>query len=224
MNLIRLLLSLAVLTALVPNARAGEPNLVLNPSFEDDTAWTSRQHPGWHRFELTPKRPHSGRRCAQTVLEKHPVTEGAQIWGALQEFKVSKLPRKIGVWYRIENWKQATGKQYVQVVVMIHDKRLEKLTTQPQMQVRYILAGLSEPPYPNPVNGRYLMAGPKKPRQGRWVHFERNLVDDFVKAWGWYPENFQRMEIFLEARYDEPVPEGIKVTGEVYWDDAILMP
>ncbi len=222
MNLINCLILLFFFIA-APLRASDEPhNLVLNPSFEDDTAWSSRQHPGWHRFAVTEKQAHSGNRSAQTVLEKNPVTEGAQIWGAVQEFKIPKLPRKIGVWYRIENWKLAVPKQYVQIVVMVHDKRLEKLTTQPQMQVRYILAGLSGPPYPAPVNGRYLMAGPKKPKQGRWVYFEADLVEDFIRAWGWYPDNFKKMEVFLEARYDDPVPEGVAISGEVFWDDVVL--
>lgn len=152
----------------------------------------------------------SGSHAALTRLEKHPVSGGAQIWGAIQEFSVSKLPRKIAVWYRVDDWKQAVVKQYAQVVVMIHDQRLEKITT--------------EPPYSDPVNGRYLMAGPKKPRNGRWVYFERNLIDDFVRTWGWYPENFQKMEVFLEARYDEPVPDGAEISGAVSWDDAVLLP
>lgn len=203
-------------------ALGGPVNLVQNPSFEDESAWTSRRHPGWHPFAVTEGRAHSGARSAATTLERHPLAGGAQIWGAVQEFKIRKLPRKIGVWYRVENWKQAVARQYAQVVVMIHDQRLERLTRQPTMQMRYILAGLSEPPYPDPVNGRYLMAGPKRPRQGRWIYFERDLVEDFVKAWGWYPENFQKMEIFLEARYDEPVPDGAGISGAVYWDDVTL--
>jgi hypothetical protein len=201
----------------------GEPsNLVRNPSFEDETAWSSRRHPGWHPFAVTKRRARTGGASAVTALERHPVTDGAQIWGAVQAFEIRKLPRTIGVWYRVEDWKQAVERQYAQVVVMIHDRRLERLTSQPQMQVRYVLAGLSEPPYPDPVNGRYIMAGPKKPKKGRWIHFERDLVADFVKAWGWYPENFQKLEIFLEARYDEPVPETAEISGEVYWDDVAL--
>jgi hypothetical protein len=218
------LLLLCLVLGVSAEALAQGQNLVRNPSFEDETAWSSRRHPGWHPFTVTNRRAHSGAYSAVTALEKHPVTDGAQIWGAVQEFKIRKLPRKIGIWYRIEDWKQTVPKQYVQVVVMVHDERLARLTTQPQMQVRYLLAGLSEPPYPDPVNGRYLMAGPKKPKQGRWIYFERDLVQDFVKAWGWYPENFQRMEIFLEARYDEPVPEGADIAGEVYWDDVVLTP
>jgi hypothetical protein len=92
------------------------------------------------------------------------------------------------------------------------------------MQLRYILAGLSEAPHPNPMNGRFLVTGSLKPKQGRWIHFETDPVADFIKAWGWYPENFEKLEVFLETRYDDPLPANRKVSAKVYWDDFELCP
>jgi hypothetical protein len=195
-----------------------------DPSFENGgQGWTWKSgDSGWHSYTVSSERAHTGRHSAKVSLESRPFTGRAQIWGAVQSYDVSEIPRKLGVWYRIENWKQAVEKQYAQIVVMIHADRLKKLTTQPQMQIRYLLAGVSKPPYPDPVNGRYLLVGSKTPKQGRWIHFETDPVQDFIKTWGWFPANFKKMEIFLEVRYDEPLPEGASISGDVYWDDLTV--
>jgi hypothetical protein len=219
------LLALLVGLSLPQAARAKGCNIVVNPGFEAGTdGWSWRNDgPFWHGFTPSSERAHSGKRSALTPLQPGPVVSRAQIWGAVQPFKLSKLPRKLNLWFRVEDWSQAVAKQYVQVVVMLHDARFHRLTTQAQMQLRYILTGLSETPY-DPVNGRYLMAGPALPKQGKWIHFRADLVEDFIRAWGWYPENFQKMEIFLEARYDEPLPENSMVSGKVFWDDVEICP
>lgn len=190
-------------------------------SFEDATRWSwKKEAAGWHGFQMTSTFAHSGIYSALTgPLQNEEEAGGAHIWGAVQALPVSKLPRKLSLWYRVENWRQAMARQYIQVVLMVHDERLRKLMVQPHMQLRYILGGISKAPYGDPVNGRFLMRGPRKPKQGAWIHFETDPLRDFIESWGWFPDNFQKMEIFLEARYDDPVPKEKKVSGEVYWDD-----
>ena len=225
MRLFGPLLALLVGLSLPQAARAKGCNIVENPGFEaGSVGWSwKQQESGWHSFIPTTEQAHSGTQSALTQLHPGPVMFRAQIWGAVQEFRLAKLPHKLSLWFRIEDWRQAVAKQYVQVVIMVHDPRIQRLASQPQMQLRYILAGLTEAPY-QPVNGRYVMAGPALPEQGKWIHFRADVVQDFIKAWGWFPENFEKMEIFLEVRYDEPLPENSVVSGKVFWDDLETCP
>ncbi len=110
------------------------------------------------------------------------------------------------------------------MVVMIHDKKLIPKFQHSTMQLRYIVAGLAEPPYRNVLNARYVMAGTRVPFEGQWIHFTARPVRDFKRAYGWVPEDFEAIEVFFEVRYDDPVTDANHPVADVYWDDMSLVP
>lgn len=207
------------------NGRADAPNVLINPSFEEGRkGWSWREaSPYWHDFDITTKRSHQGRHSAhlRLVSEQQRVP---RIWGIVQALPLERLPGKLDLWYRIENWHQAVARQYVQVVVMVHGEPYFTNPTDTTRQVRYILGGLLSPPYSDGSNCKYRMMAPKVPRQGVWTRFTTNVAEDFKEAWGSLPGPFSKIEVFFEVRYDDPIPAGKVASAEVYWDDFFLTP
>lgn len=198
-------------------------NFFRNPSFEAGKAhWYWREgNPSWNGFEITDERAHTGKFSARLSLRGQPDLPPARIWGVIQGFQFDRhrTPGELEFWYRVENWRQTVKNQYIQAVVIFHGKNiLPSPPTFNHIQIRYILAGLEGPPYPA-ANVRYLLIGPPKPKEGEWIYFKRDIVEDFSKLWGWFPKKFEKVEFFFEVRYDDPPsPENLP-QGDVYWDD-----
>jgi hypothetical protein len=203
-------------------------NLFQNPSFEEGkTDWYVRkENPGWNDFEVTSERARLGRHSARLRMTRQSDPPPSRIWGMIQDVEIDKIPGEMSFWYRVENWQQSVRKQYLQAVVMVHGRNILPETGDDTVQLRYILCGLNEPPYAGVRNARYLMAGTLDPTmiQGKWIHFRTNLRDDFLKAWGWLPQQFEKIEFFFEVRYDEPLPPAAAVGADVYWDGFRLQP
>ncbi|MFO1463929.1 MAG: hypothetical protein U1F66_09115 [bacterium] len=199
-------------------------NLFQNPSFEagrEPWSWRS-ESASWNDFEITAQRAHSGKHSAHLRLENQPGRPLARIWGLIQDPQLRRMPEKIGFWYRVENWRKGTRLQFLQMVVMVSDEFIPA-TGQQTQQLRYILYGLNEVPYPEEaLNVRFLVASPDRPVEGEWIHFEADLRRDFLRTWGKVPEQFKKVEFIFEARYDEHPPEGVALSGDVYWDDFTL--
>ncbi len=202
---------------------AGTPNLLINPSFEEGRkGWGWREaSPYWHDFQITTKRSHRGSHSARLHLFSEQ-QRLPRIWGIVQSLPLKRLPGKLDIWYRIENWHQPVTRQYVQVVVMAHGEPYFTNQTDTTRQVRYILGGLLSPPYADGSNCKYRMMAPKVPRQGVWTRFTTNVAEDFKDAWGSLPGPFSKIEIFFEVRYDDPIPTGKVALADVYWDDFSL--
>ena len=205
--------------------QAGVPNLLVNPSFEEGRkGWDWREaSPHWTRYEVTPRRSHGGTHAAHLQLVPQ-AQRTPRIWGAVQTLTLHQLPGTLDLWYRVENWRQPVARQYVQVVVMVHGEPHFTGPTDTLRQVRYILAGLDAPPYTAVTNAKYRIVGPKLPRQGVWTRFTTHVAEDFRQAWGPLPGRFAKVEVFLEVRYDDPIPPGRMASGDVYWDDITLRP
>ena len=87
-------------------------------------------------------------------------------------------------------------------------------------QVRYYLAGLAAPPF-QLLNTRFAFVAKAPPKLGVWTHFEVPLRADFERLWGVVPQDYDRLRILFEARWDN-MPEGSGVRADVYYDDLYL--
>jgi len=196
-------------------------NLLKNPGFEDGREgwfymdWSKN----WVDFDIASNRAHSGEKSAYLRLDAGPEVTGAQVHGVVQTLTPNRFPEKASGWYRVENWKRGSPKQYLQFVVMVWGGH-------PQFnnyQVRYILAGLTEPPY-RMMNVKYLFAPdvPSEPPRNKWVHFDFPILEDFKKEWGMVPKGYEKINFFYEARFDTQPAEGQRVRADVYFDDLYV--
>ncbi len=90
-------------------------------------------------------------------------------------------------------------------------------------QIRYILAGLQSPPF-GIANADFVFLTREDPVIGEWVDFERNLADDFEEAWGAVPENFEKIRVLFEVRYDDKLAGEGPIASDVYYDDLYMGP
>ncbi len=217
-----LLLLLAVLLARTCGGGGGKGNttgnLLANPGFEEGKEpWYSMETPGWGEpFEVSDAVAHSGRYSAHLSL--HPPQQPAQheVLGAVQSLTPSSFPEFLSGFYRVENWKKGTEIQYIQFVV---------IALLPEdagnVQIRYLLGGAATEPF-EIGNAKFIFVSKEEPRFGEWVHFERNIRDDFQQQWGEAPEEVKELRVFFEARYDTPTATQPEIGGEVYYDDLYV--
>ncbi len=193
------------------------PNLLQNGSFERGSApWFSLETEHWESFTLSDRYAKEGRYAAHLALKAHHSDDGSKIAGLIQEIHPPKFPKKISGFYRVEHWLRGTTKQYLQFVVIVWGDRQEY----PNIQVRYILAGLTEPPF-TLRNGRFVFLGPREPVLKEWVFFERDLHRDFLELWGQIPKEFEKLRLLFEVRYDDKRP-GAELLADVYYDALSL--
>lgn len=189
-------------------------NLFTNPSFEKGReGWFRMKTAPWEEFEVATQKAHTGRHAALLRLRNWGHIPPPRIWGVIQEPRITKLPKKLSFWYRVENWQQPVFRQFIQVVVIIDGNN---------MQLRYLLGGIQKQPYSNTYNARYRMVNPHPPREGTWKYFETNLQQDFLETWGGYPKRFKKIRFFFEVRYEDPVPKGKTASADLYLDDISL--
>jgi len=219
----------ALALALVPSAGcerekepAGKPrprgNLLENPGFElGDAGW---QWLGWSRvwgpFEITDKMARSGKKSAYLRLDVRAGDTGAKkIRGVMQSIKPDSFPEVASGWYRIENWKRGVDRQYVQFVVIAW----EKYKGFPNYQLRYVLDGVDRQPL-RIGNAKYtILSSAPEPETGKWVRFELPIREDFSRLWGKVPDNYDKLNFFYEARFEQ-YPEGSRhIRADVYFDD-----
>jgi hypothetical protein len=206
---------------------AGPPaisaNLFLNPGFEEGAnPWYSLATEAWGPpFQVSDKEAHGGSRSAFLELQAGPQDAGAKVFGVVQEVTADSFPEVVSGYYHVDNWVRATQKQYLQFVVIVWGA-----TNLPggfaNHQIRYPLAGISEPPF-QLSNARFLFVGKDEPAQGQWVHFERNIKQDFEDAWGAVPQGFSKIRMLFEARYDDK-SAGTEGKADVYYDDLYIGP
>ena len=205
--------------------RSETPNLLVNPSFEEGRkGWSWREaSPYWHDFDISSSRAQRGKHSAHLHLASNHLRV-PRIWGIVQTLPLQSLPETLDLWYRVEHWRQPVVRQYIQVVVMVHREPHFSGPGDTLRQVRYILGGLDVPPYQAVTNSKYRMVGPKVPKQGVWMRFTTNVLEDFRQAWGQLPGPFSKVEVFFEVRYDDPIPAGKVASADVYWDDIHITP
>lgn len=222
------LLKPQVATTVEPVDWAASSNLFANASFEEGREpWTSLaapERPHWMDFEISDQVAKSGLHAALLALHATgTIHRGARIWGLVRDFEKQPLPQIVSGWYRVENWKRGSKRQYVQVVVMAFGvaEEFPDLKGAP-VQLAYVLAGIDEAPF-NIRNRKFLKAGPIEPQRDVWIPFRFDLHRDFESHWGRVPKKSERVRVMFEARFDDPAPAP-DLAANVYFDDLYFGP
>ena len=199
----------------------------MNASFENGRkpwfALNLPDKPYWEDFQISDTVAHSGSHSAFLSLRSSAPSLKTRIVGVIQEFEsLDKLPKRLSGWYRIQDWVQGTRKQYFQVVVIVWGA---KNITNPVInestpaQIAYVLGGIDFPPFL--IDNRRFVFVEKSPSQdnNEWIYFERDLHADYIKYWGAVPEQFAKVRILFEVRYDGLLPNENTVSADVFYDD-----
>lgn len=218
---------LAVSLALTACSGSGSPavtppvprgNLFLNPGLEDGSApWFSLDETSG--FARTEEQAHGGLASALLQMRDPPQAEGAKVYYLVQEIASAEFPEVVKGFYRVENWQKGTAKQYIQFAVIVFNPK-NFPTSSPNWQIRYPLAGIDSPPFPI-GNAQFRFLGTEEPAQGQWVPFQANIKDDFERLWGRVPEDFEKIRVLFEVRWDDK-EAGTVAAADVYYDDLYI--
>jgi len=224
---------------------AGE-NLLANPGFEEGRApWTDfSEGKLWGEFEIVDSIVRSGTKALYLPVDstRPRANHATRVFGAVQELRPQRFPKAVNGWYRVERWEkpEAPGDArpafvYLQVVVIVvGDPRASQLVypDRPESsinnypinnyQIRYYLAGASEPVFTMP-NAKVRIVNEPEPPLREWVRFELPIAKDFERLWGVTPENYDLVRVLFEARWDRK-PRRTKVRADVYYDDLRVTP
>ncbi len=201
-------------------------NLFVNPGLEDGRdPWFSIRPPD---FILSSDVAHSGSTSAYLQMRDDEESPETKVYYLVQEVTPEEFPEVISGYYRVENWVKGTQKQYLQfVVIAFGPTNLVPVCPGtdrcPNYQIRYILAGIDREPF-EIVNAKFVFLTREEPKEGEWVFFERNVRDDFRRLWGAVPENFEKIRVLFEVRYDDKEPAEDRIEADVYYDDLYLGP
>jgi len=211
----------------------GQANIFHNPGLEEGREpWCSLHLGEVASFEVSQDYAHSGQSSALLRMRVPAEEAGyAKVFYLVQEVMPQEFPDVISGYYRVENWTKGTPKQYLQFVVILcresqgRDCALgaTNLTGDFNHQIRYILAGISEPPF-EITNARFVFLTKEEPKQGEWVYFERNIKQDFEELWGAVPEGFDKIRVLFEVRYDDKEAGPSPANADVYYDDLYMGP
>jgi len=199
-------------------------NAFLNGSFEEGVSpWFFLEgNPNWLGFSISGAVAHSGKRSASLFIDAGPEANRVKVYGLIQEVLPEKFPDTISGYYRIENWKRGTPKQYLQFVVIVWGDPLAA-EGRANHQIRYILTGIDKPPLAI-GNAKFVFVDPgaKEPVRKKWVRFERNVSEDFRNLWGWVPSGYSKIRVLFEVRYDGKSKDSERIIAEVYYDDLFF--
>jgi hypothetical protein len=199
-------------------------NLLQNAGFENGNApWHTMDSVSWSSsFEVTSSQAHSGKHSLHLTLVPPNVPALNEVFGVVQDISLTDLPEYISGNYFVQNWKKATDFQYLQFVVIVFTT--DPITGQTSnTQIRYLLAGAPSQPF-SIDNARFVFITKDEPVTDQWVHFGRNIREDFQQEWGSIPENITAVRLFFETRFDSPTEIQPQMAGDVYYDDLYLGP
>ena len=195
-------------------------NFLVNAGFEEGAAgwkWLdwSRE---WGPFSVEPGQAATGKMAAHLAVHGGPADHATRVFGVVQEIASVRFPTRIGGRYFVERWAPGGAKNaYVQAVIIAMLPR----GGQPTMQLRYILDGVTEPPY-NMSNARYAFVHRRStPEIGRWIDFSLDVHDDYERLWGEVPPDGTGYRVLFEARYDDKPANG-SVDIDVWYDDLFV--
>jgi hypothetical protein len=203
-------------------------NAFQNGGFESERdPWTSLTTSTWgRRFEVSQRKAHSGSNSA--YLQLRSGDGGAtRVYGVVQEFSPGQLPDTLSGYYYVDRWEKNTPRQYLQFVIIVNNatnipKEVTNLGAS-NHQIRYILAGVDIQPT-HIANSRYVFVTKDPPKVGQWVHFERNIRQDFCNLWGSVPVGFTSVRVLFETRWDERADSDGPSAADVYYDDLYWGP
>jgi hypothetical protein len=203
-------------------------NALQNGGFEAGRdPWTSLTTPDWGRpFVVSPQRAHSGSNSAYLRLRSE---DGGttKVYGVVQEISPAGFPETLSGYYCVDRWEKGTARQYLQFAIIVNNasnipQEVKDLGAS-NHQIRYILAGVDTQPT-NIANSRYVFISKEPPKIGQWVHFERNIRQDFSDLWGSTPTGFTSIRVFFETRWDERAASDGPSVADVYYDDLYWGP
>jgi hypothetical protein len=209
--------------ALAAACGSSSRNLLRNPGFENgEQPWISLSGAGWGApFRVSDAAAHGGDHSA--LLEMRAEEEaGSKVFGVVQEIQPDEFPELISGYYRVGQWKRGTETQYLQFVVIAMGAT-NMPGGYPNYQIRYLLAGTSTPPL-SISNAKFVFVGTEEPVPGGWVHFERNVRQDFIDQWGAVPQGFSMIRVLFEVRYDGKEAGVMDPMADVFYDDLYLGP
>ena len=214
-----LVLTFAACSSSGGSSEQDEGNLFPNGGFEEGRdPWFSLKPPD---FISSQELAHSGQTSALLRMRDPPETNDVKVYYLVQEITPDELPEVVSGWYRVEHWLKGTPKQYLQfVVIALGADNLPGDYT--NYQIRYLLAGIEDPPF-FIQNAHFVFIDKEEPALGEWVYFERNLREDFERLWGAAPQNFEKLRILFEVRWDDKMP-GSPAEADVYYDDLYIGP
>lgn len=204
-----------------PTAAPANPpgNLFQNGDFELGLEpWTSldpNSHP-----EITTDRALTGSHSAALRMRDDVTRTGTHIYYLVQEITPSQMPDVLRGAYRVENWQRGTTKQYLQFVVIAFGPDNFPKTVD-NWQLRYLLAGVKDQPL-EVQNARYLQYSAEDPAQDVWVTFEAPIKKDFLEQWNVVPENFEKLRILFEVRFDDKAETDGVANADVYYDSLYI--
>jgi hypothetical protein len=199
-------------------------NLFENGSFErkDGQPWISLTTEAWGTpFKVTSEAAHSGEHSALLEMRAGPEDTGTTVFGVVQEIAPDDFPEVLSGYYRVSDWSRGTEKQYLQFVVIVWGAT----NLPPEFanhQIRYPLAGISEPPFAI-TNAKFRFIDTAEPATDEWVYFQRPIRQDFQELWGAAPTGFSELRILFEARYDDKSPAS-ELRADVFYDDLYVGP
>jgi hypothetical protein len=199
---------------------AGSANVFGNPGLEEGNQYWYALHD--QTVETVTDVAHSGLASAYLRMRDPVEATGAKVYYLVQEVAPAQFPELVSGYYKVDNWKRGTEKQYLQFVVIVFAPT--NLGSEfPNYQIRYPLAGILEQPFPIANAFFKFLSSDFDPRQGEWVYFESNIKQDFQEWWGEVPEGYSKVRVLFEVRYDDKEAE-LPAEADVYYDDLYMGP
>jgi len=194
-------------------------NLFVNPGFENGSdPWFSLAKDA--SFVRAEELSHGGKASAHLQMRDALPDSGHKVYYLVQEITPQSFPDVVRGYYRVENWRHGTRKQYLQFVVIVFGGSTLP-TGASNYQIRYLLAGIDSPPFPI-GNAHFVFIGKNDPAEGEWVPFQANVKDDFVRLWGGVPAGFDKIRVLFEVRWDDKVAGDGEPQADVYYDDLYI--
>jgi len=194
-------------------------NVFGNPGFETGyEPWFSLEAPS---FLVSEAFAHGGQSSAFLRMRAGPQAEKAKVFSLVQEVTPDQLPEVVSGNYLVAKWTRGTPLQYLQFVVIAFGAK-NKPDGYPNHQIRYLMAGIDREPF-RIDNARFVFLSREDPPMNKWVPFQVNVRDDFRKLWGAVPEDYEKIRVLFEARYDDKAL-GERPEADVYYDDLYFGP
>jgi len=196
-------------------------NVLVNGGFEGgEGPWTFREQAEWFGFEIARAPVRSGEGSLHLALRDDGGAATVHIAGAVQEVNPREFPEFVSGYYRVEDWQpHDVAFQYVQFVVIVYGggDRDDDF----DLQIRFPLAGAAREPFLI-ANAKWVFLSRGPPPTGEWVYFGYPLRQAFIDRWGKAPAVWDRIELFLEVRYDGKKAGDAGMSADVYFDDVYL--
>ncbi len=205
---------------------ADEPNLLVNPGFEEGRkGWSAdEKSPLWGEFQVAESPTRSGSQSVHLALDSSAdaTPRPTKVFGVFQDLTVHPFPERVTGYYRVEDWQNETEGTalYLQVVVAVFGNPTARPTNH---QIRYYLAGAREAAV-TISNAKIEIRSGDPPPLKEWVRFDLPVRRDFERLWGAVPEDYEKVRFLFEARWDKKRDRGSVVKSNVYYDDLSVVP